>query len=154
MNKHAKQPDGMSPKLDALLREWHDVNAEHAAHGRDLLVEQLREARRAEQARAAAPRLPGPFAVLAGIARRMVGNRYTPALASAPLRVGIIPLPVARPRGTAAPRWRVVPWAGGALRLEYMRHTGEWWAVFGAVGDLEKIAGHIAKQVECPGHPS
>ena len=37
MNKHAKQPDGtpdnMPQGLDALLREWHDVNADRAAHG-------------------------------------------------------------------------------------------------------------------------
>ena len=51
-------------------------------------------------------------------------------------------------------RWRVVPESGGPFRLEYMRHTGQWWPVFDAVGDLEKIAGHIAKQAECLGHPS
>ena len=38
MNKHANQPDGMSPQLDALRREWHDVNAGQAAPGRDLPV--------------------------------------------------------------------------------------------------------------------
>lgn len=44
--------------------------------------------------------------------------------------------------------WRVVPEPGGPLRLEYMRHTGQWWPVFGAVGDLKKIAAHIAEQAE------
>ncbi len=44
--------------------------------------------------------------------------------------------------------WRVVPEPGGPFRLEYMRHTGQWWPVFDAVGDLKKIAGHIAGQAE------
>ena len=48
--------------------------------------------------------------------------------------------------------WRVVSEPGGPLRLEYMRHTGQWWPVFDAVGDLKKIAGHIAQQAECLGY--
>ena len=44
--------------------------------------------------------------------------------------------------------WRVVSEPGGLFRLEYMRHTGQWWPVFDAVGNLKKIAGHIAKQAE------
>ena len=118
MNKHAKQPDGtpdnMPQGLDALLREWHDVNADRAADGRDLLVERLREARRADQARAAAPRLPGPFAVLAGLARRMVVNRYTPALASLTFLIVIIALLVPRPGDTAYADVVMVP-EGGRL---------------------------------------
>ena len=74
MNDPAKQPDHVPPGLNTLLREWHDVNADRAAHGRDLLVERLRKTRRAEQTRAAAPRLPGPLDVLAGFAQRMVAN--------------------------------------------------------------------------------
>jgi hypothetical protein len=49
-------------------------------------------------------------------------------------------------------QWRVVPEPGGPFRLEYMRHTGQWWPVFDAVGDLKKIAGHIAEQAECLGY--
>ena len=48
--------------------------------------------------------------------------------------------------------WRVVPEPGGLFRLEYMRHTWQWWPVFDAVGDLKKIAGHIAKQAEGLGY--
>jgi len=114
MNDPAKQPDHMPPELDALLREWHDVNADRAAHGRDLLVERLRKTRRAEQTRAAAPRLPGPFAVLAGLAQRMVANRYMPALASLTFLVVIIALLVPRPGGTAFAGLVMVP-EGGRL---------------------------------------
>ena len=49
--------------------------------------------------------------------------------------------------------WRVVPEPGGPFRLEYMRHTGQWWPVFDAVGELKKIAGHIEEQAECSGYP-
>ena len=48
--------------------------------------------------------------------------------------------------------WRVVPDPGGPFRLEYMRHTGQWWPVFDAVGNLKKIAGHIAEQAEGLGY--
>ncbi len=48
--------------------------------------------------------------------------------------------------------WRVAPEPGGPFRLEYMRHTGQWWPVFDAVGNLKKIAGHIAHQAEASGY--
>ena len=38
---------------------------------------------------------------------------------------------------------RIVPVPGGPFQLEYMRHTGQWWPVFEAVGDLETIVNHI-----------
>jgi len=48
--------------------------------------------------------------------------------------------------------WRVAPVPGGPFRLEYLRHTGQWWPVFDAVGELKKIAGHIAEQAKCLGY--
>ena len=114
MNDPSKHPDRTPPELDALLREWHDVNADRAAHGRDLLVERLRETRRAERTRPAAIRQPGPFAVLAELAQRMVVNRYTPALASLTFLVVIIALLVPRPGGTAFADLVMVP-EGGRL---------------------------------------
>ncbi len=49
-------------------------------------------------------------------------------------------------------QWRVAPEPGGPFRLEYMRHTGQWWPVFDASGDLKKIAGHISNQAEASGY--
>jgi len=51
-----------------------------------------------------------------------------------------------------AKRWRVVPEPGGPFRLEYMRHTGQWWPVFEAVGDIERIAGFIQRDARSLGH--
>ena len=47
-----------------------------------------------------------------------------------------------------ARRWRVVPEPGGPFRLEYMRHTEQWWPVLNAVGDLNKIAKLIEREAE------
>ncbi len=38
---------------------------------------------------------------------------------------------------------RVVPTPGGPFQLEYMRHTGQWWPIFDAKGDIEAIAKFI-----------
>lgn len=48
--------------------------------------------------------------------------------------------------------WRVVPVPGGLFRLEYKRHTGQWWPVCDSVGELIKIAGYIVEQAECLGY--
>jgi hypothetical protein len=47
-----------------------------------------------------------------------------------------------------AKHWRVVPEPGGPFRLEYMRHTGQWWPAFEAIGNLEKIAKLIEREAK------
>ena len=94
--QHDGMPDNMPPGLDALLREWHDVNADRAAEGRDALVERLRESRPAERPRSTTARQPGPVAVLALFIQRAIVNRYTPAFASLMFLVVIIAMLVPR----------------------------------------------------------
>ena len=44
--------------------------------------------------------------------------------------------------------WRVVPDPGGPFQLEWMRHTGKWFPLFDAVGDLEKMADIILREAQ------
>ena len=107
-------PQGPPPhdELDALLKQWHDVNAERAAAGRDRLVRELRSVRRAQRA-AATPR-PNPIAVLASLVRGALVNRYTPAVASLMFLVAIIGLLMPRPDGAAYAQYVMVA-EGGKL---------------------------------------
>ncbi|MHC4444661.1 MAG: hypothetical protein ACYTF1_11595 [Planctomycetota bacterium] len=40
---------------------------------------------------------------------------------------------------------KIVPEPGGPFRLEYMRHTDQWWPFQDAVGNIQNIANFIEK---------
>ena len=127
MSDPTKQSQGPSPHdehdrqatLDVLLRQWHDVNADRAAAGRDRLLHQLRESRRAQ--RVAARSQPGAFALLGAYLRTIVMNRYAPALASLGFVVVVFTLLVPRPGGAAYADYVMVPEGG---RLEALDDDG------------------------------
>lgn len=49
-------------------------------------------------------------------------------------------------------QWRVVPEPGGPFQLEYMRHTGQWWPILEAVGDLEQMVTFIERDARRLGY--
>src|SRR5262245_22684376 len=111
MSDQERQPS-KGDDLDALLRRWHDVNAERAAAGRDRLITALRDERRERRRAAAAPKLT--LADILAVVRRTLVNRYSPAVASLMFLVVIAALLMPSPRGRAVAAMIMVP-DGGRL---------------------------------------
>ncbi len=108
-----------------MLRQWHDVNADRAAAGRDELMARLSEARQRE--RHAQPAQPAKFAFGESIAtvvaftRSVIMNRYSPAVASLMFLVVIFALLMPSPQGPAYADQIMVPEGG---RLEALDEEG------------------------------
>ncbi|MCH8006775.1 MAG: VWA domain-containing protein, partial [Planctomycetes bacterium] len=84
--RNTVDPDPAGPpppdKLDSLLRQWHAVNAEQAAAGRDRLLERIRAQERARKPRPTADRaIAGSLTAFFHLIRSALVNRYSPAAA-------------------------------------------------------------------------
>ena len=103
-------------ELDSLLRQWHDVNAERAAAGRDELVGRLRDQGQADRGLVA-----GRLGTAASFVRIAIMNRYSPIAASLLFAVVVIALLVPRPHGAAYAQEIMVPEGG---RLDALDEQG------------------------------
>ena len=116
--RNTLDPDPAGPppadELDSLLRQWHAVNAEQAAAGRDRLLERLRAQERARKQRPTADRaVAGSLTAFFLLIRSALVNRYSPAAA---LMVFIVIFAVLFPssQGPAMAQFMMVP-EGGRL---------------------------------------
>ena len=84
--RNTLDPDPAGPpppdELDSILRQWHAVNAEQAAAGRDRLLERIRAQERARKRRPTADRaVAGSLTAFFLLIRSALVNRYSPAAA-------------------------------------------------------------------------